>query len=109
MSSSAGARVSSDRIARADTGPRPGRPVTGWLDDESLTAQPRRIGRTEEEKLRAAAEDALEELRAARGVAKYTMLLAHGCAGPGCRKRRHGADAAFRDEVLSMLRLKPGA
>ena len=70
---------------------------------------PKRPTRTEEEKRARAAEDAAEDLDMARCVARYVMLRSHGCTGLGRRKRRHGADAEFRDEVLEMLRLKPGA
>ena len=98
--------VSADRVAKTPV-TRPGRPVTGYISDEAVLAMPERQGRTEEEKRKAEAEAAAEDLWARRAVAKHAMLLAHGCTGKGCRRRRHRADRAVRDELLDMLQLRP--
>ena len=90
--SRAGARASSERVARTPVG-KPGRPVTGYLGDEAHLT-PIRLD-----------EDMPQD--AARGIARWSMLDAHGCTGRGCRRRAHGADRAVRDELLDMLQLRP--
>ena len=108
MSRSASSRISSDRVARTPVKEPGGTGHTGWITDEALLQMPQGQGRTEEEIALAEAAAALEALRAARTVTRYTMRLSHGCTGKGCRKRAHKPDMAVRDELLDMLQLKPG-
>ena len=107
MSRSMGAGISSDRIDRADAHPS-GRPV-GYLSDEAILTLPKPKTRTEEEKRKAAAEEALEALGAAREVAMLTAQR-HGCThlkhgDPPCRKRGHAADVAAAGDVIEALGL----
>jgi hypothetical protein len=79
------------------TPPKP--PPAGFWDDGAVLAMPvtdRDAGRAEEAERR-------QQKDAARGVARWSMLDAHGCTGRGCRSAEHSAGAEVRDELLDVL------
>ena len=99
MSRSVAARVSRDRIDRIPAR-NPGRPVTGWLGDEALTAQIK-LG------------DDMPE--AAAYEVAWLAAERHACTSrhhgdPPCGDVRHAGDVAAGARVLEVLGLlKPGA
>ena len=46
-------------------------------------------------------------LLSGRCVARYVMVMGHGCTGQGCRRKGHKTGLEAMREVLAMLREKP--
>lgn len=70
-------------------------PLAGFWDDGAVLAMPAQRGCPVPD----------EDQTAARGVARWAMLAAHGCTGKRCRSAHHAAGAEVRDELLEELGL----
>ena len=79
-------------IAQAEAAGKPPVVISSFGNDGSVLHLPKRPTRTEEQKARSDEQDAIDARKASRRVAKFTMLLAHGCRGKACRSKRHAAD-----------------
>ena len=71
---------------------RPPSVIGSFGNDDTALHIPRRPSRTQEQKARSDAQDAIDARKASRRVAKFTMLLAHGCRGKACRSKDHAED-----------------
>ena len=80
------------RAARTPTEPEK-KPLAGFYDDCAALAMPEMAPGAEQDQQQAAA----------RGVARWAMLAAHGCTGRGCRSPQHAAGAEVRDSLLDEL------
>ena len=77
----------------------PGKAPQGFWDDGALLAMPV----TDRDAQRAERTWREQQKDAARGVARWAMLDAHGCTGRGCRSAQHSAGAEVRDLLLDVL------
>lgn len=74
-------------------------PPQGFWDDGAVLAMPV----TDRDAERAERVWREQQKDAARGVARWSMLAAHGCTGRGCRSPQHSAGAEVRDSLLDVL------
>jgi hypothetical protein len=74
-------------------------PLAGFWDDGAVLAMPV----TDRDAATAQEAEREQQKDAARGVARWSMLAAHGCTGAGCRSPQHSAGAEVRDSLLDEL------
>jgi hypothetical protein len=79
-------------IAQAASAGKPPVVISSFGNDDSVLRLAKRPTRTEEQKARSDEQDAIDARKASRRVAKFTMLLTHGCRGKSCRSKRHEGD-----------------
>ena len=101
-------------LSRSPSSPgRPPVPVPPRNRPDDLGGTATLIEPTRTAEQRAKAEEAQREmdLSASRGVARHSMLRAHGCTGKKCRSEAHAADREVRDDLLCELGLRedPGS
>jgi hypothetical protein len=74
-------------------------PLAGFWDDGAVLAMPV----TDRDAERAGKAERRQQKDAARGVARWSMLAAHGCTGKRCRSPQHAAAREVRNELLDAL------
>lgn len=89
---SASEHVGDIHIAQAVSAGKPAVVISSFGNNDVALAMPKRPTRTEEQKAESDEIDAIERHKASKRVAKYLMLLSHGCRGKSCRSKRHEGD-----------------